>query len=285
MTAIAAGRAGALGLRNVTTRVLDIESIDEPDGSYDVVLCREGLMFAPDPAARQPARSTASCAQAAGSPSPCGPSASAIRGSGSCSTRSAPQTGAPVPPPGVPGPFSLGDAGLLAGLLADAGLADVHVSEAAGAAARRLVRRVVGADVGARRPAHQDPLGDARRAPGRPCARDSPRACGRTRRRPARSRSPAPRSWPRGAGERGGRARSAQPRRCDHTRSARTRRARRQRGAYTGRPRCPGSRGRSADPGGCRRLRCARRGPHRGRGGNRTARPDRQRGLGRPAPR
>ena len=54
MTAIAAGRAGALGLRNVTTRVLDIESIDEPDGSYDVVLCREGLMFAPDPAARSP---------------------------------------------------------------------------------------------------------------------------------------------------------------------------------------------------------------------------------------
>ena len=41
------------------------------------------------------------------------------------------QTGAPVPPLGVPGPFSLGDAGLLAGLLADAGLADVHVSEAA----------------------------------------------------------------------------------------------------------------------------------------------------------
>ncbi len=36
-----------------------------------------------------------------------------------------------MPPPGVPGPFSLGDAGLLAGLLADAGLADVHVSEAA----------------------------------------------------------------------------------------------------------------------------------------------------------
>lgn len=40
------------------------------------------------------------------------------------------QTGAPVPPPGVPGPFSLGDAGLLAGLLTDASLSDVHVSEA-----------------------------------------------------------------------------------------------------------------------------------------------------------
>ena len=39
------------------------------------------------------------------------------------------QIGAPVPPPGVPGPFSLGDAGRLRGLLADAGLADVQVGE------------------------------------------------------------------------------------------------------------------------------------------------------------
>ena len=50
MTAIAAARAAATGLGNVSTRVLDIERIDEPDASYDVVLCREGLMFAPDPA-------------------------------------------------------------------------------------------------------------------------------------------------------------------------------------------------------------------------------------------
>lgn len=39
------------------------------------------------------------------------------------------QLGAPVPPPGVPGPFSLEDADSLAGLLADAELADVAVSE------------------------------------------------------------------------------------------------------------------------------------------------------------
>src|ERR687892_237584 len=31
MTAIAAARAGALGARNVSTRVLDIEGIEEPD--------------------------------------------------------------------------------------------------------------------------------------------------------------------------------------------------------------------------------------------------------------
>src|ERR687895_799609 len=49
-TAIAAARAAALGVRNVPARVLDIEAIEEPDGAYDVVLCREGLMFAADPA-------------------------------------------------------------------------------------------------------------------------------------------------------------------------------------------------------------------------------------------
>jgi SAM-dependent methyltransferase len=41
------------------------------------------------------------------------------------------RTGEPVPPPGVPGPFSLGDAGRLAGLLHDAGLEDVAVTELA----------------------------------------------------------------------------------------------------------------------------------------------------------
>ena len=40
----------ALGLDNVRARTLDLEEIDEPDGGYDVVLCREGLMFAADPA-------------------------------------------------------------------------------------------------------------------------------------------------------------------------------------------------------------------------------------------
>src|SRR2546430_8341068 len=50
MTAIASARAAALGLANVSTRVLDLERIDEPDASYDVVLCREGLMLVADPA-------------------------------------------------------------------------------------------------------------------------------------------------------------------------------------------------------------------------------------------
>src|SRR4051794_39266249 len=49
MTAIAVARAAELGL-DVTARVVDLDAVDEPDASYDVVLCREGLMFAADPA-------------------------------------------------------------------------------------------------------------------------------------------------------------------------------------------------------------------------------------------
>jgi ubiquinone/menaquinone biosynthesis C-methylase UbiE len=50
MVSIAAARAEARGLGNVVARQLDLDRIDEPDASYDVVLCREGLMFAVEPA-------------------------------------------------------------------------------------------------------------------------------------------------------------------------------------------------------------------------------------------
>ena len=39
------------------------------------------------------------------------------------------QFGTPIPPPGIPGPFSLEDAGTLAGLLRDAELLDVVVDD------------------------------------------------------------------------------------------------------------------------------------------------------------
>jgi len=51
MTAIAAERADARNLANVRTAQIDIENIDFPDASFDAVLCREGLMLVPDPAA------------------------------------------------------------------------------------------------------------------------------------------------------------------------------------------------------------------------------------------
>ena len=50
MTSVAAARAAALQLTNITTRELDLEHIDQSDRSHDVVLCREGIMLVPDPA-------------------------------------------------------------------------------------------------------------------------------------------------------------------------------------------------------------------------------------------
>ena len=85
-------------------------------------------MFAPDPARaareiRRVLRPGGRLALAVWGPR------NATRGSASCSTRSSAQIGVPVPPPGVPGPFSLSDADRVAELLTDAGLADVVVNE------------------------------------------------------------------------------------------------------------------------------------------------------------
>jgi SAM-dependent methyltransferase len=128
MTQIAAARAEALGLDNVTTRVLDVERIDEPDAAYDVVLCREGLMFALDPAAA--AREIARVLR------PGGRVAIAVWGPrernpwlGVVLDAVSAQVGRPVPPPGIPGPFALSDAARLREILADAELTGVEVSE------------------------------------------------------------------------------------------------------------------------------------------------------------
>jgi SAM-dependent methyltransferase len=128
MTAIAAARADALGLTNVSTRELDIEAIEQPDDSYDVVLCREGLMFATDPGRavaeiRRVLRPGGRVALAVWGPPERNPWLGVVFDAVSA------QLERPVPPPGVPGPFSLSDADGLEALLRDAGLADVTVSE------------------------------------------------------------------------------------------------------------------------------------------------------------
>jgi SAM-dependent methyltransferase len=128
MTSIAAARAAALGLTNVSTCVLDLERIGQPDGSYDVVLCREGLMLALDPAwavreIRRVLRPGGRVAVAVWGPRERNPRLALVFDAVSA------QLGTPVPPPGMPGPFSLDDADRLAGLLSDAGLTDVAVSE------------------------------------------------------------------------------------------------------------------------------------------------------------
>jgi SAM-dependent methyltransferase len=130
MTEIALTRADALGLTNVSTAVLDLEAIDEPDDSYDVVLCRDGLQFATDPlhAMREVCRVLR----------PGGRASIAVWGPridnpwlGIVFDVVSAQLGRPVPPPGVPGPFSLGDARRLTTVLTTAGLTDAGVAEVA----------------------------------------------------------------------------------------------------------------------------------------------------------
>ena len=145
MTAIAAARAEALGLSNVSTRELDLERIEQPDASYDVVLCREGLMFALDPARaareiRRVLRPGGRVALAVWGPRERNPWLGVVLDAVSA------QVGAPVPPPGDPGPVLARRlrAARRAARRRRAGRRDRQ--RTARAAARRLLRRVVDED-------------------------------------------------------------------------------------------------------------------------------------------
>jgi SAM-dependent methyltransferase len=126
MASIAAARARSRGLDNVRTATLDLEQIDEPDSSYDVVLCREGLMFAvqPDCAVNEMHRVLR----------PGGRIAIAVWGAqidnpwlGIVFEALTAITGSTVPPPGVPGPFALDDEAHLGNLMQSAGFVDIAI--------------------------------------------------------------------------------------------------------------------------------------------------------------
>ena len=116
MVEVASRRAVELGLPGVTTRVLDLEQIDEPDASFDVVLCRDGWQFATDPAQAVqqflrvlvPGGRLGLAVWAARDRNPW---------LGLAFDAAAEQLGRPIPPPGVSGPFSLGDTALVTELL------------------------------------------------------------------------------------------------------------------------------------------------------------------------
>jgi SAM-dependent methyltransferase len=128
MVDAAARRAAARDLRNVRTAVLDLEAIAEPDATYDVVLCREGLMFAVDPAAsvteiRRVLRPGGRAVVSVWGPRRRNPWLGAVFDAVS------EELGMQLPPPGVPGPFALGDPARLGALLAGAPLDDAVIEE------------------------------------------------------------------------------------------------------------------------------------------------------------
>ena len=130
MTAIAAERAARRGLSNVVALELDMEHLDAPDSSYDKVLCREALMLVADPAAAarealRVLRPGGRAVFAVWGPPAANPWLSALLDAIGA------QLGAPVPPPGMPGPFALSEDGALAGVLAAAGFHDIEVRDVA----------------------------------------------------------------------------------------------------------------------------------------------------------
>jgi len=121
----AAGRRSA-ALPQVSTLVCDEVRLEAADETFDAVVCRHGLMFAPEPATavrearrvlRDDGRYVAMTWDVRAANPWLGLILDAVGG----------QFGVPFPPPGVPGPFSLGDPALLTEALRSGGLLDVEV--------------------------------------------------------------------------------------------------------------------------------------------------------------
>ena len=125
MLEIARERAAGLGLQNIEFKENDAEALELPEGSFDVALCRWGLMFLPDlPAALNGISRSLTpggrIATAVWSVPPKVPMASLAMGVIQRMFQP------PPPPAGAPGPFALADPSVLEKGLADAGFTDIR---------------------------------------------------------------------------------------------------------------------------------------------------------------
>jgi SAM-dependent methyltransferase len=128
MLELARTRAAELGLKNVTFRVINAESIDLPVASVDGVLCRWGYMLMVDP--------LAAFVETRRVLKPSGRLSLACWGSPSDNAWLAvpravlAEHGLAEPPaPDGPGPFALADPDRLSGLLEEAGFGEIEIDQ------------------------------------------------------------------------------------------------------------------------------------------------------------
>jgi SAM-dependent methyltransferase len=125
--AFAARTAADRGLTNVETRVMDGERLDLPDGSFDVVTSRVGLIYFPD--------QQGALAETRRVLKPGGRVAAIVYTTPERNAFFSIPVGIirrranlPPPAPGQPGPFSLGGDGVLAAVFERAGFRDVRTA-------------------------------------------------------------------------------------------------------------------------------------------------------------
>jgi SAM-dependent methyltransferase len=117
-------RARRAGLDNVEFRESDAETLEFPDETFDAVLSRQGLQFLPDVAGTLKRLNSALRSG--------GRLAAAVWGPPDTVQFALPipiilrELNLPPPPSGRPGPFALGNAQILAQLVADAGFRDIE---------------------------------------------------------------------------------------------------------------------------------------------------------------